>query len=212
MGKCPRWTETRGEFEGSLSALPMRLLLLLSLYYVAATVQAQSPLFPDGTAATRAAPHWRIGLSGGFADGVGTGTGSLSAERSLAKMFAVGARAAIYTGDGLQDDGPSFEGVSLEALASVGTRDRVLDLRALAGVGAAIVNYDPGFCDYETDSSCPEPEQSGLLPSPLVFVGAGLDLYVTPTVGLGVEARLARRYDEVNFSSVEAGLRVRLAR
>ena len=191
----------------------MRALLLTLC--LSATASAQAPLFPDGTAQTRAAPHWRIGASGGFANGMETATGSLSAERAVRGPYAVGGRVAAYGGSGFVDDGSSAEGVSLDAFATAGTRDRVLDLRAGLGAGLAFIDYSTGglgcFPGDDGVERCPKTTET-FVPLAYALGLVGADLYLTAGVGLGAEVRLAWMDGPPNVSSAEVGLRVRLAR
>ena len=189
----------------------MRLVLLLALSV--APVAAQAPLFPDGTATTRAVTHWRIGASGGFANAAQTGTGSLSIERTVGGASAVGARVAGYSGGGFTDDGTETDGGSLDVFASAGTRDRVLDLRALAGLGIAALDVTPSGlgCGEDDEPSCGGRDAFRGV-RPYLVAGVGLDLFVGAGVGLGAEVRVAAMQGPSNLSSGEIGLRVRLAR
>ena len=188
----------------------MRFVLLLVLSAV--PVAAQTPLFPDGTAATRATPHWRVGVSAGIANAAQTGTGSLSLERTVGGAAAVGARVAGYSGGGFKDDGTETAGGSLDVFGAIGTQDRVLDLRALAGLGAAVLDVTPSGlgCD-DVESSCGERDAfTGV--RPYLVAGVGIDLYPGAGIGLGAEVRVAAIGGPSNVSSGEIGLRVRLAR
>jgi hypothetical protein len=185
----------------------MRLAVLLCLA-VPSAAAAQGPLFPDGAGPFRtAAPHWRAAVGGGFVVDGSTRAVALGVERTVSGPVALGARASVYAGGGFLDDGPTTEGGAVEALTSVGTRDRVLDLRAFAGVGVAAVAFgSSGPGEFRAASA------SGVYVRPLAVAGVGLDVYPLAGVGVGVEARGAVSTGGGTISDVTVGLRVRLAR
>lgn len=185
----------------------MRLAALLCLV-VSSTASAQSPLFPGGTGPTRvAAPHWRFSAGGGLS-GALTGVATLGLERTVSGPFAVGARGVLYTSGGFVDDGGGVEGVSADVVGSVGTRDRVADLRAFAGAGASVVRYYSGGLEVETR----QPASGARALRPHLVGGVGVDVYPFAGVGVGIEVRGVVSAAGPYLSAGELGLRVRLAR
>ena len=183
----------------------MRLAALLLL--LASAASAQAPLFPNGTGLQTAAPHWRASVSGGMSGAV-TGIATLGLERTLAGPVSLGGRGVLYTSGRFADDGERVEGGAFDVLASVSNRDRIIDLRAFAGVGVSVVERSSsGFREFRAAST-----SEGLF-GPHLVAGVGLDLYPLAGIGVGVEARgVAAPLFGTSLSTVAVGLRVRLAR
>lgn len=160
-----------------------------------------------------AAPHWRFSASGGLS-GELTGVATVGLERTVAGPVSVGGRGLLYTSGGFVDDGGSVEGVGIDVLGSVGTRDRIVDVRLFAGVGVSSVRRSSSSFPDEgvVEQGRAADTEDGLF-GPHLVGGAGLDVYPFAGVGVGVEARaVAAPVFGASLSTVALGLRVRLAR
>ncbi len=181
--------------------------LAAAFLLLASTASAQAPLFPNGTGLQTAAPHWRLSAGGGVS-GELTGVATLGLERTVAGPFSVGGRGVLYSSAVFMDDGGRVTGAAVDVLGSVSNRDRILDVRAFAGVGVSVVERSSsGFGEGLAAST-----EEGLF-GPHLVGGVGLDVYPFSGVGVGVEARgVAAPLFGTSRSTVAVGLRVRLAR
>ncbi len=187
----------------------MRAALLIVV--LAAPVAAQPVLFPEAAPPT-AGPHWRVAPSVGLAGGGFATVLSLRADRTWRGPLSLGGRAWATLDHGFVDDGPSLSGGGGEALASVGTRDRWIDLRANAGLGLAVLDYASGGLGCEPEfEGCLDTGGSFSGVRPYLVGGIGLDLYLLPGVGLGADVRAALMEGPADISMAELGLRVRVA-
>lgn len=183
----------------------MRLAILLALsVLLSASVRAQDPSVP---------PTWRLAAGGGFVPVPFSFSASLSADRSWRGPLALGGRGWAITSTGYVSDGPYMTGGGGEGFMVARTQGPWLDLRASLGLGVAVVDYGVSSigCEPEFDICDDGPEEfSGIAPYGLV--GLGVDIYPTKRVGVGGELRGALMNVPSNVSTVEVGLRVRLAR
>ncbi|OZC02840.1 hypothetical protein [Rubricoccus marinus] len=185
----------------------LSLVFLLAVSHVAAQTAPET----RSTVAPEAKP-WRVAASGGIAGPWLNAAVSLSAERTVRGPVAVGGRLARFAESDVGiDDGGSMTGGSGEVFASLATRGSGLGLRALAGLGVAVLDYDGGGfgCFPEFGDVC-SPSSSFSGARPYAVVGLGLDYYPQRSVGIGAEGRAALMDGPANVSSFEVGLRVRL--
>lgn len=197
----------------------MRPFLFLALM-TAAPALAQSPLFvPTETTYVRPAePHWRVAPAIGVSAVTLDVIVAAGVERTVTGPLSAGGRIWTVVDSDLGVSAGRMEAVGMEALASVSTGARWMDLRASTGLGVGLVDYSRvGVC---TIDAC----TIRTFEDPLVYLPAavGLDVYPFPGVGVGIEYRVwfstatPEASDQQGLrpvnASLETGLRIRLAR
>ena len=147
-----------------------------------------------------AQPVWRAAAGYGFTRADASAL-SFGAERSFGGLVAVGGRAAIYAAASNVRDGTTTQGGAFEALGSVRVPVGPLVVRGALSTGVSTVTVGTVVRRIEVRRE----NVTRLFTS----ASAGVDLWISRQVGVGVEARRVFSGAGPDLSEVSAGVRLR---
>ncbi len=147
-----------------------------------------------------AQPVWRAAGSYGVTRADATAL-SVGAERAFGGLVAAGGRVAIYASESGIRDGTTTQGGSFESVGSLRVGVGPLVVRGVVSAGVSSLTRAAVVMNVQTGRE----DVTRLFSS----AGVSADVWFSPQVGVGVEARRVFSDGEPDLSEVSAGVRLR---